>query len=87
MEEDRKTHMEGTREKPIRLTTREGEVLRLIFEGLRSREVADLLFCSKRTVDFHLAQIYEKLGVSNRVQAMRRVDSLSLLDKLVLQAA
>lgn len=67
-------------ERVIRLTKREIEVLSLVLEGKSSREVAAALFCSKRTVDFHLARIYEKLQVSNRVQAMRRAALLGLVD-------
>lgn len=63
-----------------KLTKREIEVLSLVLEGKSSREVAAALFCSKRTVDFHLARIYEKLQVSNRVQAMRRATLLGLVD-------
>ncbi len=64
---------------PVKLTKREIEVLTLVIEGKSSKEVADLLYVSKRTVDFHLANIYEKLQVSNRVQAFRRATSLGLL--------
>ena len=64
---------------PIKLTKREIEVLTLVIEGKSSKEVAELLYVSKRTVDFHLANIYEKLQVSNRVQAYRRATSLGLL--------
>lgn len=62
-----------------RLTRRELEVLSLIIEGKSSKEVADLLFVSKRTVDFHLANIYNKLQVNNRVQAFRRAARLGLI--------
>ncbi|MDH7601939.1 MAG: helix-turn-helix transcriptional regulator [Armatimonadota bacterium] len=65
---------------PVKLTKRELEVLTLVSEGKSSREVAAALVCSKRTVDFHLARIYEKLRVSNRVQAMRRAVLLGLVD-------
>lgn len=67
-------------ERVVSLTKREIEVLSLVLEGKSSREVAVALYCSKRTVDFHLARIYEKLQVSNRVQAMRRATLLGLLD-------
>jgi DNA-binding CsgD family transcriptional regulator len=67
-------------ERVVRLTKREIEVLSLVLEGKSSREVANSLYCSKRTVDFHLARIYEKLQVSNRVQAMRRAALLGLVD-------
>ncbi|MDO8684306.1 MAG: helix-turn-helix transcriptional regulator [Armatimonadota bacterium] len=63
----------------INLTKREIEVLSLVLEGKSSREVAAALYCSKRTVDFHLARIYEKLQVTNRVQAMRRATLLGLV--------
>lgn len=67
-------------ERVVRLTKREIEVLSLVLEGKSSREAANSLYCSKRTVDFHLARIYEKLQVSNRVQAMRRAALLGLVD-------
>lgn len=63
----------------VKLTRREEEVLSLVLEGLSSREVADALFCSKRTVDFHLNRIYDKLQVTNRVQAMRRAALLGIV--------
>ena len=66
-------------EEPIKLTKRELEVLTLVIEGRSSKEVADMLFVSKRTVDFHLANIYDKLQVTNRVQAFRRATRLGLL--------
>ena len=45
----------------VRLTKREIEVLSLIAQGHSSKEAADSLYVSKRTVDFHLANIYDKL--------------------------
>jgi len=67
------------RSAPVRLTRREREVLILISQGLPSREVAEQLIVSKRTVDFHLANIYHKLDVSNRLQAFRRASELGLI--------
>jgi DNA-binding CsgD family transcriptional regulator len=64
---------------PVKLTRREIEVLQLVLEGKSSKEVADELVCSKRTVDFHLTRIYDKLDVTNRVQAMRKASVLGLL--------
>lgn len=63
----------------VRLTKRELEVLSLVIEGRSSKDVADALYVSKRTVDFHLANIYDKLQVSNRVQAFRRATRLGLI--------
>ncbi|MEI6916214.1 MAG: response regulator transcription factor [Armatimonadota bacterium] len=66
-------------ERSIKLTKREIEVLTLVIEGKTSKDIADALYVSKRTVDFHLANIYEKLQVSNRVQAFRRATRLGLI--------
>lgn len=70
---------ESRHDEPIKLTKREIEVLSLVIEGRSSKEVADLLYVSKRTVDFHLANIYDKLQVTNRVQAFRRAVRLGLI--------
>lgn len=64
---------------PVRLTRREREILILISQGLPSKEVAEQLIVSKRTVDFHLANIYHKLRVSNRLQAFRKASELGLI--------
>lgn len=79
-ERSKKVAAEPQEERTVSLTKREIEVLSLVLEGKSSREVAAALVCSKRTVDFHLARIYEKLQVSNRVQAMRRAAVLGLVD-------
>ena len=62
-----------------KLTRREIEILTLIVEGHSSKKVAELLYVSKRTVDFHLDNVYEKLQVSNRMQALQRATRLGLL--------
>lgn len=68
-----------TPQRAVRLTKREIEVLSLIAQGHSSKEAADVLFVSKRTVDFHLANIYDKLQVNNRVQAFRAATRLGLI--------
>jgi DNA-binding CsgD family transcriptional regulator len=50
------------------LTKREREVALLAASGLPSRDIAEKLTVSKRTVDTHLDRIYRKLGVSGREQ-------------------
>jgi DNA-binding CsgD family transcriptional regulator len=52
----------------VALTVREQEVATLAADGLSSREIADKLYLSRRTVDNHLQRIYDKLGVSSRQQ-------------------
>lgn len=54
------------------LTTREQEVLQLLARGLRNKEIAARLIVSERTVNFHLANIYQKLNVSGRTEALSR---------------
>ena len=54
------------------LTAREHEVLQLLARGLRNKEIAERLFVSERTVNFHLANIYAKLHVSGRTEALSR---------------
>ncbi len=63
----------------VRLTHREIEVLSLIAQGHSSKEAAESLYVSKRTVDFHLANLYDKLQVNNRVQAFRAATRLGLI--------
>ncbi len=50
------------------LTPRERQVAELAAAGVRSREIADRLFLSTRTVENHLQRVYAKLGVSGRVE-------------------
>ena len=54
------------------LTIREMEVLRLLARGMRNKEIAARLFVSERTVNFHLANIYQKLNVSGRTEALSK---------------
>lgn len=54
------------------LTAREREVLQLLAQGLRNKEIATRLVVSERTVNFHLAHIYQKLNVSGRTEALSR---------------
>lgn len=63
----------------VRLTPTEIKVLSLIAQGHSSKEAAEKLVVSKRTVDFHLANIYDKLQVNNRVQALRAATRYGLI--------
>ena len=60
-------------EEPVRnpLSRRESEVLKLIAEGHTSKEIAELLVISEKTVDRHRANLLEKLGLRNRVDLTR----------------
>jgi ATP/maltotriose-dependent transcriptional regulator MalT len=55
---------------PSGLTPREVEVLRLLPRGLSNREIATALFVSPRTIQSHLSNLYGKLGVRGRAEAI-----------------
>lgn len=61
------------------ITAREQTVLKLLCEGLSNAEIADKLCVSPGTVKTHLANIYEKLGVKSRVQAVAEAQALKLI--------
>jgi ATP/maltotriose-dependent transcriptional regulator MalT len=54
---------------PFGLSGRELEVLRLLAGGQSDRQIGETLFCSHRTVNSHVAHIYQKLGVNSRAEA------------------
>ena len=56
---------------PSGLSDREVEILALVASGLTNVEVAKRIFLSSRTVDWHLASVYTKLGVRSRTEATR----------------
>lgn len=64
---------EGDKERLLgerhRLTSREAEVLLWISRGKQNREVSEILNISPRTVNKHLEQIFQKMGVENRASA------------------
>lgn len=63
----------------VKLTTREDEVLNAIAKGFSNREIADLLQTSVQTVPVHIRNIYRKLEVSNRTQAVFEAQRIGLL--------
>lgn len=62
-----------------RLTEREMEVLRLVASGARNKEIAAKLVVSIGTVKFHIANIYQKLGVQSRTEAVRAAAERGIL--------
>jgi DNA-binding NarL/FixJ family response regulator len=62
------------------VTPRELEVLRFLSQGLTTRQVANRLGVSTRTVEAHVAKMYRKLDVSTRVQALARAGDLRLIE-------
>ena len=61
------------------LTDREMEVLRLLVRGNRNKEIAEQLIISERTVKFHVGVIFQKLGVSNRAEAVSKAIQMGLV--------
>ena len=56
-----------------KLTELEKEILNLLSKGLRYKEIADVLFLSTETVRTHIRNIYEKLQVNSRTDALNKV--------------
>ncbi|HEY7396695.1 MAG TPA: helix-turn-helix transcriptional regulator, partial [Gaiellaceae bacterium] len=57
------------------LTPQELQVAKFVAQGLSNREVGAQLFLSPRTVDFHLRNVYAKLGIASRTElATLRLD-------------
>jgi LuxR family maltose regulon positive regulatory protein len=61
------------------LSEREIEVLRLMAEGYKYKEIAEKMVVSINTVRFHTRNLYGKLNVNNRTQAIGRAKELNLL--------
>jgi two-component system nitrate/nitrite response regulator NarL len=57
----------GARREPM-LSDREKEIVQLIAQGFRNKEIAEKLFISEQTVKNHLHNIFDKLGVSDRLE-------------------
>lgn len=62
------------------LSLRELEVLLNISDGLTNQQIADKLFISLNTIKTHTANIYSKLGVKSRTQAISKAKSLNLIN-------
>lgn len=61
------------------ISKREHEVLGLMAEGLSNQEIADHLFVSLNTVKTHTSNLFLKLEVSRRTQAVQRAKQLRLI--------
>lgn len=61
------------------LTKRELEVLQLIGKGLLNKEIAPMMNITERTVKWHASQVYEKLQVSSRVEAVVEARKMGIL--------
>jgi DNA-binding NarL/FixJ family response regulator len=76
---DQQSHDQSS--SPVKLTPREQSVVRLVVQGMVNREIADALHLSEHTIKNYLFRIFDKLGVSNRVElALYAVAKLDLAD-------
>src|SRR6476659_700312 len=64
---------------PEPLTEREQEILTCIADGLSNQEIAKKLYLAEKTVRWYNSQIYSKLSVSNRREAVEQAQTLGLL--------
>jgi DNA-binding CsgD family transcriptional regulator len=62
----------------FRITQREAEIIRLLLEGEGTKQIGDRLFISPKTAENHVSHIYEKLGVSSRVQMFQLIRTNSI---------
>ena len=61
------------------LTPREAEILRFVAEGRTNKHIARTLWVTSHTVKFHLSNIYRKLNVANRAEAIQWAEQHGLL--------
>jgi DNA-binding CsgD family transcriptional regulator len=61
------------------LSAREKEVLRLVADGLPTKQISASLSITERTVKFHVNSIFRKLGADNRAQAVALAAQRGLL--------
>jgi predicted ATPase/DNA-binding CsgD family transcriptional regulator len=78
--------MDGKQYSAAPLTTRELEILRLVALGLSNRDVAEELVIAPETVRWYTKQIYSKLGISGRIQAVNLARELGLLSSETIAA-
>ncbi|MCY9665698.1 response regulator transcription factor [Paenibacillus alginolyticus] len=71
--------MEIVRQDQEILTGQESRIVRLITAGLSNKEIANELNVSAETVKTHIKNVYRKLQVNNRVQALQRAKDLNII--------
>ena len=69
--------------KQIELSQREQEIIELLADGMRDREIAKKLFISDRTVKFHINNAVTKLNAKTRIQAVHQAYSQGLLTSII----
>jgi DNA-binding NarL/FixJ family response regulator len=62
------------------ISKREAEILLLIHDGLSNQQIADKLFLSESTVKKHVSNIFQKLQVERRTEAIKKALELSIIE-------
>ena len=57
------------------ITKREQEIIVALLHGKSNKELAETLFVSEKTIETHLANIYRKVGVKNRLELFSRLQN------------
>jgi DNA-binding NarL/FixJ family response regulator len=68
------------------LTVRETDILKALADGLSNKQIARQFWLSEQTIKFHLTNIYRKLGVSSRTEAVRHAYERGLIENPLLRA-
>jgi len=66
------SHIDENRIQALGISPRELEVLQLISQGLSNNEIAETLFVSESTIKTHISNLFVKLDVKRRTQAVIR---------------
>jgi DNA-binding NarL/FixJ family response regulator len=61
------------------ISKREADILLLINDGLSNQQIADKLFISENTIKKHISNIFQKLQVERRTEAIRKARELSII--------
>ena len=69
------------------LTARETEILHKLVDGQSNKQIAGQLWLSEQTIKYHLTNIYRKLQVSSRTEAVRQAYEYGLIENPVLRVA
>ncbi len=75
MPRSRRGHYGAAKNHPLGLTRREQDILALLANGATNREIAETFARSQRTIEHHVSSVLSKLNVSNRMEAMLRVQN------------
>jgi len=70
----------SSQDQSIPLTRKEIEILQLISDGFRNREIADKLFNSEETIKKHISNMFQKLNVHNRLNLASKARELGMLE-------